>query len=561
MNASVKCGSFALLIGAAFLVGGCSKKLGQMQSDYFTATPNPLEVVGERVPASVTARIPAKYFVKNAELTITPYLVYEGGEAISASSTYQGEKVRGNNPVIYYDHGGTITIATNFGYKPEMAASKLELGFTVQQGKKSYVLPRVAVANGVVATAALADAATVTPAIASDKFQRIIAEKVDADILFLINQANLRDSELRSGAMTGLRDRIHAANGDSSQVIEEINIQSYASPDGAYDYNTKLAQRRENATKTYMTDELKGVSFGELTADFTPEDWEGFRRLVSESNIQDKDLILSVLSMYADPEEREREIHNLSSVFEQLAEEILPQLRYSRITAKINVIGKSDEEIAQAFEKDPSSLSVDEILYLATLTDSPERRAEIYSAAAEAYPTDYRTFNNLGMAQYQTGDYDAARVSFMQASRLSPASAEPQMNLGLVALEAGNYEDAQGRFGNAAGVPELGEALGVYYLKQGDNAAAARAMEGISSNNAALAQILTKDYSSAKKTLAGIAVPDATTYYLMAVLGARTNNNPMISNSLRQAAKLDPTVPAKAAKDLEFSRFNLSGIF
>ncbi|MBP3535383.1 MAG: tetratricopeptide repeat protein, partial [Muribaculaceae bacterium] len=285
-----------------------------------------------------------------------------------------------------------------------------------------------------------------------------------------------------------------------------------------------------------------------------------FRRLVSESNIQDKDLILSVLSMYSDPEEREREIHNLSSVFEQLAEEILPKLRYSRISAKINVIGKSDEEIAQAYAQNPSSLSVDEILYYATLTDSPEKRAEIYSTAADLYPTDYRTFNNLGMAQYQLGDFDAAKASFAQASRLAPASAEPQMNLGLSSLQSGNYTDAQSRFGNAAGVPELSEALGVYYLKQGDNAAAARAMEGVTSNNAALAQILTKDYSAAKKTLAAIAAPDATTYYLMAVLGARTNNESMITNSLRQAVKLDPTVAAKAAKDIEFSRFNLSGI-
>lgn len=560
MNATVKSSAIAVICGSAMLLSGCSKKLGQMSADYFTTTPNPLEVVGEKVPASVTARIPAKYFVKNAELTVTPYLVFPGGESKSQSYSYQGEKVRGNNPVIYYDRGGSVTIPVNFTYQPEMAKSKLELGFTVQQGKKTYVLPRVAVANGVITTAALADAASVTPAIAPDKFQRIIKEQVDADILFLINQANLRDSELRSGAMNDLRSRINNANADSSQVIEEINIQSYASPDGSYDFNTKLAQRREDATKGYMTGQLKGVSFGELTADFTPEDWEGFRRLVSESNIQDKDLILSVLSMYSDPEEREREIHNLSSVFEQLAEEILPKLRYSRISAKINVIGRSDEEIANTYKNKPSDLSVDEILYYASLTDSPEERAQIYSTAAELYPTDYRTYNNLGMAQYQNGDYDAARASFAQASRLAPASGEPQMNLGLVALEGGNYDDAQSRFGNAAGVPELGEALGVYYLKQGDNAAAARAMEGITSNNAALAQILTKDYSTAKKTLAGIAEPDATTYYLMAVLGARTNNESMISSSLRQAVKLDPSMASKAANDLEFSHFNLSSI-
>lgn len=560
MNAKYQSRSLVLLMGAAIALTGCSKKLGQMQADYFTTNPNPLEVVGQNVPATVTARIPAKYFVKNAEVTVTPYLTYANGETASAAYTYQGEKVRGNNPVISYEKGGTVTIPVNYTYTPDMAASKLELGFTVQQGKKTYVLPRVAVANGVIATAAMANAGSVTPALAADKFQRIIQDKVDADILFLINQANIRDSELRTGQMTGLHERIQSANADSRQEITEINIQSYASPDGSYDFNKKLAEKRENATKGYMDKQLKGVTFGELTADFTPEDWEGFRRLVSESNIQDKDLILSVLSMYSDPEEREREIHNLSSVFEQLAEEILPKLRYSRISAKINVIGKSDEEIAQVFASNPSELTVDEILYYATLTDSPEKRAQIYSTAAELYPTDYRTYNNLGMAQYQLGDYSAANASFAQAARLAPASAEPQMNLGLSALNAGNFADAQSRFGNAAGVPELGEALGVYYLKQGDNAAAARAMQGVSSNNAALAQILTKDYSAAKKTLAGITQPDATTYYLMAVLGARTNNESMIANSLRQAVKLDPSMAAKAASDLEFNRFNLSAI-
>lgn len=560
MNVKSQSRSLVLLMVAAALFSGCSKKLGQLPADYFTTNPNPLEVVGQNVPASITARIPAKFFVKNAELTVTPYLTYAGGETASTPYSFQGEKVRGNNPVISYEQGGTVTIPVNYVYTPEMANSQLELAFNVQQGKKTYVLPRVAVANGVIATAALANAGSVTPAIAADKFQRIIQDKVDADILFLINQANIRDNQLRSGRMVDLQNRIQDANADSRQEIEEINIQSYASPDGSYDFNKKLAQKREDATKGYMDNQLKGVSFGQLTADFTPEDWEGFRRLVSESNIQDKNLILSVLSMYSDPEEREREIHNLSSVFEQLAEEILPKLRYSRISAKINVIGKSDEEIAKAYETNPSSLSVDEILYLAALTDSPEKRAEIYGKAAQIYPTDYRTFNNLGMAQYQLGNYDGARSSFTQASRLAPASAEPQMNLGLTSLNSGNFADAQSRFGNAAGVPELNEALGVYYLQQGDNAAAARTMQGVNSNNAALAQILTKDYSAAKKTLAAIQAPDATTYYLMAVLGARTNNESMLANSLRQAVKLDPSMAAKAASDLEFKRFNLSSV-
>ncbi len=552
--------SFSLAMAAAVTLSGCSKKLGQMQADYFSTNPNPLEVVGENVPATVSARIPAKYFVKNAVVTVTPYLTYAGGQTASTPYAFQGESVRGNNPVVSYERGGAVTIPVNVPYQPAMANSTLELDFTVTQGKKTYALPRVAVAKGVVATATMANAATATPAITADKFQRVIAEKVDADIIFLINQANIRDNQLRSQAMTNLHSEIANADADDRREIAEINIQSYASPDGSLDLNTRLAQAREKTTVDYMNKQLKGKSFGELTADFTPEDWEGFRRLVSESKIQDKDLILSVLSMYQDPEVREREIHNLSHVFEQLAEEILPQLRYSHITAKINVIGKSDDEIRQAYKQNPSSLSVDEILYLATLVDSNAEKAQIYSTAAELYPTDYRTFNNLGMAQFADGDYDAARSSFAQAARLAPASGEPQMNLGLVALVNGNYDDAQSRFGNAAGVEELNEALGVYYLKKGDNAAAARSLRGVNTNNAALAQILTKDYSTAKKTLAAITQPDATTYYLTAVLGARTNNENMIVSNLRQAIKLDSKMAERAANDMEFARFNLSGV-
>ncbi len=261
--------------------------------------------------------------------------------------------------------------------------------------------------------------------------------------------------------------------------------------------------------------------------------------------------------MYKDPEEREREIRNLSNVFEQLADNILPQLRYSRITASVNVIGKSDEEINSLFDSNPSALKVDEILYAATLTDDNARRMAIYKKATELYPEDYRTWNDLGLTQYVAKDYKNAAANFNKAARLAPANGEPQMNLGLIEMLNKNYSKANQLFGSAAGVSELNEALGVYYLKQGDNAAAARAFGDSKSNNAALAQILTKDYSKAKGTLAAINNPDANTFYLMAILGARTNNQQMLSTNLRQAVRMDSSLASKAAKDLEFADFTL----
>ncbi len=554
---------YALILGSALVFTGCGKKMNQFRADYFSVNPNPLEVVGEKVPATVTGKIPGKFFVKNAEVTVTPYLEFNGTEIASTPYTFQGEKVRGNNPVISYDGGGTVTIPVSYNYNPEMIKSNLSLAFTVRQGGKQYALPRVKVADGVVATAALADAATVSPAIAPDKFQRIINEKFDADIKFLINQANIRDGQLRTAEMNNLHQEIAEANEDNRREIKEINITSYASPDGGVELNTRLAENREKNTKSYVQNKLKkdNISeFGELTANFTPQDWEGFQRLVAASNIQDKELILSVLSMYKDPEQREREIRNLSSVFDQLAEEILPQLRYSRITASIDVIGKSDEEIMNIYSLNPKALSVDEILYAATLTDNNDKRLQIYDTAIELYPKDYRAYNNLGMCQYIDQDYEAAEANFAQAARLAPESGEAQMNLGLVSLLNKNYKEATAKFGNAAGVPALGDALGVYYMKQGDYNSAIRAFGDSKTNNAALAQILNKDYSKAKNTLSGVVHPNATTFYITAILGARTNNEKMVMNNLRQAIKLDKSLAAKAQNDLEFAKLNLRNL-
>lgn len=551
----------AIALSGVVMLTGCSKKLNQFSPDYFTVNPNPLEVKGDKIPATVTARVPAKFFVKNAEVTVTPYLCFEGQEVASQPYAFQGEKVRGNAPVISYDNGGTVTIPVMYTYQPEMMKSDLELAFNVTQGKKQYALPRVKVANGVIATAALADASTVTPALAKDKFQRIINEKYNADIHFLINQANIRNGELTTNEMLTLNKTIKDASGDKSREIEEINISSYASPEGSLDLNTRLAENREKNTSAYLKNQLKKdkiTEFGELTANFTPEDWEGFQKLVSASDIQDKELILSVLSMYKDPEQREREIRNLSSVFDQLAEEILPQLRYSRITASVNVIGKSDEQLNKAFNTDPSTLTVDELLYTATLTDDLKRKGAIYTTATRLFPNDYRGFNNLGKVQYQQGDYDAAMASFKKAARINANAPESQMNQGLVALVNDDYRAANTAFGKAAGLNELSPALGLLYLKQGDVKAAVKAFGNDKSNNAALAQILNKDYNAAKGTLAAIANPDATTYYLMAVLGARTGNEQMVTSNLRQAVKLDRKYATQAANDLEFARYNIS---
>lgn len=553
----------SILVGGTLALTSCNKKLSEISAEYFTVNPSPLEAVAGKVPATVTGQIPKKFFVKNAEVTVTPYLVYGDTETPSVAYKFIGENVNGNGQTVSYDNGGTVTVPVSFDYVPEMIKSELVLDFQVQQGSKSYTLPRIKVADGVIATSTFADAATVTPATTPDNFQRIINEKYNAEIKFLINQADVRKSEIQSQQIADFNAALVNAQGNDRLEIEEVNIQSYASPDGKYDFNERLAGKREESTRKYLDKSFKDneiKEFGELTADFTAEDWEGFKELVSVSDIQDKELILSVLSMYNDPEQREQEIRNLSAAYEQLAEDILPQLRRSRLTASINVIGKSDEEIMAAFENDPSSLTVEELLYCGSLTDDNNKRIEIYTACTKYYPNDYRGYNNLGMCQYIAGDYSEAKSNFNKAANLAPNSSETLMNLALCDIIDGDYDAANEKLGNAAGAEGLNEALGVYYLKRGDYTAAVNAFGDSKSNNAALAQILTKDYSKARATLASIPEPDGTTYYLMAVLGARTNNEQMVVSNLEQAVNKDSSLRDKAANDLEFAKFDISSV-
>ena len=551
--------SYSLALSATVLLAGCSGKMNQFKSEYFSANPNPLEVVGQEVPATVSANVPAKFFKKNASVTITPVLVYEGTEQAGQPVVYQGEKVRGNAPVVSYDNGGNLIIPVNYVYTPAMDKSELYMTFNVEQGKKQYVLPRVKVADGVIATAALADAGTVNPATANDAFQRIINQKYNADIMFLINQANVRKNQLTTDQIKELNAKVAETKGNDNLQLEEINISSYASPDGALDFNEQLAENREKNTLKYLEGQLKKdemADFSEITKQWTAEDWNGFKTLVEASDIQDKALIIRVLNDVQDPELREEKIRELSHVFAELADEILPQLRRSIITASINVIGKSDEEINQIFDTDPSKLNVEELLYCATLTNDNARKEKIYATAVSLYPNDFRGYNNLAKVQYLNKQYTQAKANIAKAAQLAPASKEVSMNSGLLSLVDKDFESANRSFSNAAGLEELSDALGVYYLTQGDNAAAVKTFGKSKTNNAALAQILTKDYAAAKSTLAGIATPDATTYYLTAVLGARTNNESMVRSNLEKAIKLNPAYAAKAKNDLEFAKYN-----
>ena len=549
-----------LMLAAILAFSSCSNKLKPLTEEYIKAEPQPLEAIGGQVPVTINATIPAKWFNKKAVVTVTPVLRYAGGEAWGTAYTYQGEKVKGNNQVVPFKEGANVTMKSSFAYKPEMKKSELYLTFDAKIKNKTVKLPDVKIGEGVIATSELADAATANAAIAADKFQRIIKEAHDASIMFLIQQAELRSKELKKSEVSDWKDLVKNADEAPNQNVA-IEIQAYASPDGGVKLNTGLAERREKNTDKYLAKELKKMKVDvPVDAKYTAQDWEGFQELVSKSNIQDKDLVLRVLSMYSDPEQRENEIKNISSVFSTLAEEILPQLRRSRLVANIEIIGKSDDEITALAKNDPKALNIEEILYAATLTNDNAEKTRIYNKASELYPNDYRTWNNVGMMAFRAGDLAKAEQMFNKANSVKN-NPESNMNLGLIALTKGDQAKAQQLFGSASGVAELGEALGVLYLKQGEWAKAANSFGSVKSNNAALAQILTKDYSKASQTLNAVPNPDATTSYLKAIVAARTNDANGVVSNLKAAIAKDSSMAKEAAKDLEFAKFAANADF
>ncbi len=545
------------LVALLVLAFSSCSKMGELSPDYFTTNPEVLEAIGGKVPVTITGKFPEKYFKKNATVEVTPVLRWEGGEAKGQPATFQGEKVQGNDQTISYKTGGTYTMKASFDYVPEMAKSELYLDFKIKKGKKEYTIPSVKIADGVIATSELPTVNSANAAYAPDAFQRIIKQAKEAQIMFLIQQANLRASELKSDSLKAFHKQVVAVAGDTKNYkLNNIEISAYASPDGGVELNTTLAENRQNNTEKYMNQQLKkGKIETEVDAKYTAQDWDGFQELVSKSNIQDKDLILRVLSMYNDPEQRETEIKNISSVYKTLADEILPQLRRARLTANYDVIGRSDEEINAAFDTDAKVLSNDELLYAATLTNDNARKEAIYKKTVELYPNDFRAYNNLGMMAYANGDLATAENYFKQAASKNANAAEVNTNLGLIELTKGNVANAETYLSKSTGANTANEALGNLYIKQGQYDRAVQAFGDTKTNSAALAQILAKDYNKAKSTLSAVKNPDAYTNYLMAVVGARTNNADLVKSSMDKVKQQDAALAAKAQNDREFAKY------
>lgn len=539
---------------SSLLFASCASKF-KISSTGVNVDPNPLTVQGDAVKTRINFAFPKKSFPKKGTLRITPVLRYAGGEKWGKAYDYQGDDVYGNEQVVFYKSGANAVLDFAVPYTPQMQKSELYLMFNGKVGKKAQKISAMKVADGVNATETLATVEGILPAIAPHGFQRVVKEMYDADILFQIQQANVRGSEINKEDVEEWRYTVQNAKETPNQNVS-VEVQSYASPDGGKKLNEKLSENRERNTTAALKKEFKKQDMAGVAIDahYTAQDWEGFRTLVEKSDLPDKDLVLRVLSMYPDPESREREIKNISVVFKQLADNILPKLRRSRLIANVEIIGKSDAEIQEFIAKAPGHLSAEELLYAAELTNSTTEKMRIYQIANQIFKKDYRAYNNIGALYFAQGKIKDAEAWFNKAATLQDNEVT-KLNRGIIALYHGDKEKAQDMISAAINTPELGQALAYLYLKQGEYMKAETAFGETVSNNAAVAQLLNGNYAKALKTLQKITTPSATTELIRAIIAARTNDNNGVITALKSAIALDGSVAYQIADNLEFAKY------
>jgi Flp pilus assembly protein TadD len=523
-------------------------------------TPEVLEAHADMVDVKITVNIPAKYFNKNAVVVATPVLKFKDGEKAFASKTLQGEKVQGNNTVVPFETGKTITYTGKVPYEEAMRISDLEVRMTASKGEKSVDFDPYKVADGVIATATLVQN-NPQSIIGKDNFQRIIPETEVADLHYLINSSSVRWSEMKAEDIKMLKKYVAAAKADENKELKGFEISAYASPDGKQDFNEKLANRREASSKKFIKREMKRSKIEEFgNEDFfkskvTPEDWEGFKKLMQESSIQDKELILRVLSMYSDPEVREREIKNISAAFTEVKKEVLPKLRRSKFTVNVDLIGKTDEELKDLAKSNPAELNNEELLYAATLFEGNEDQLAIYETAKKQFSNDWRGFNDAGMVLFGMNKIADAESNFKKADQLSSDNPVVKNNLGAVALVNNKVDEAEVLFGAAMGAgKEVNYNLGIVAIMKAEYATGAKHLAQCNSVNSALANILAGNNTAALDKLNANTTDRAMVYYLKAVVGARTNNNNLVFTNLKTAVEKDAALKATAKTDMEFAK-------
>jgi hypothetical protein len=561
------------MVMVALLLSGCAsiKKMKKNANLIkWDVTPEVLETHAGQVQVTVEGQIPEKYFAKKANLLITPVMKYEGGEKAYPEIKLQGEKVTANNVVIVYKKGGNFSVKGAIPYEAAMKMSELQVRIVASQGVKSLDFEPIKIADGVIATSELVSkvgepifgiirekntTGKYNPAI--DAFQRVVPDELMADIHYLINKADVRKEEATSKDVEDFNAYAKDALKNDRKELKSLEISAYASPDGTEEINSKLSQEREKSATEFFNKNLKADNLSTIVkTKYTAEDWEGFQKLISESKIQDKELILRVLSMYSDPEVREKEIRNLSEAFTNVADQILPQLRRAKFIADVNLIGKTDEELLAAAENKPESLNQAELIQATILTDDNAKKLQFSKSFTKQFPDDWRGYNNLGMAQVKAGDFASATTNFEKADKLNQGNPIIQNNLGVAALYNGETNKAKEYFAAASGLgKEVDYNMGIVSILRAEYDKAVKYFGDSTTPNAGLAKILAGDNNGALKTLDACSAECPMSQYLKAVVGARSGKEELLLESLTKSCQKDASFKAAAKTDLEFAKY------
>lgn len=552
--------AFIAMFGLASCTG-LGKMAKKEPTVTYSVTPNPAEMHGDSVAITITVNYPAKYFGKKVVLNVTPEL---GGKKFK-TVTLLGEKAEGTGTKIPYKTGGSYTYTDKQPYSPDMLDADLKVNASGQVKNKTKDMPARVVGHGTIITPYLMKNDD-KPIIGKDKFEKTTPVAVEGTTHFVISSTTYTNKQgINDADMKPVNDFTKANANNPNMEIKSINISSYASPDGEAGSNANLAEDRFEKTKKDMMNNAKdkkkpfpaGQQENTYQKQTVAEDWPGFQSEVQKSSIPDKDLILRVLSQYTDPEQREREIKNMAETYEVLKKDILPSLRRSVVTVNAIKHNRTDEQILALARTTPDSLSVEEILYAATLTTDMNEKLTFYKSAERMYPTDWRTANNVGCILLQQNKLQDAKAAFDRAAKNSPNNPIITNNQAICKRWEGDRKTAREMLNTAKSAgPEVAYNLGLVDIQDGKYADALTNFGASKSFNVALAKVLSGDYDGALGTIdASSEKEDALSYYLKAIIGARKGNKDMLINNLRTAIQKDPSLKAKAKTDVEFLKY------
>jgi Flp pilus assembly protein TadD len=544
-----------VFLGAVGFVScnGLGKMVKKADTVTYTVTPQPLEMHGDTVAVNISGKYPAKYFGKKVVLTVTPKL----GDHALKPTTLIGEKAAGSGTKIKYKEGGSFSYSDKIAYSPDMKNADLKITASGTVKKTTKEIPAKKIGDGTIVTPLLTQPDE-KGIMATDKFQKVLPVSAELEIFFVINESTVRPSEISRKETKEFKAFTKRAE-NKGFAMKNMNVSAYASPDGELSKNANLAEERAKHTITAMMAELKKdkVNAGKDESFYnkvtTAEDWEGFKKLLEASDIKDKDLILRVLSMYQDGDQREKEIKNLSQTWTVLKETILPKLRRSVSTLNCDSLGRTDDRITVLAGTAPDSLNNEEILYAATLTKDLNTKMNIYKAAEKRFPNDWRAANNVAYIALMQNKANDAETELMKADKLSPNNPAVMNNLGIVYRWKGDRKKAKEYYAKAGNSTEVSYNLGVIAILDGKYSDAVSKMGNANTFNAALAKVLNGQGDAAAQTLDNSpGKDDAISYYLKAIIGARSGKTDMVISNLKAAIAKDGSYKEMARTDLEF---------